>query len=163
MSALTNAEVLSLVPQQRPMRFIENILEVDEEHILGTYTWENEDCTGYAPDNKTVPPFKLIEMAAQVGSVAWCIYHMALKMTPDEIKQLVGFFTQIEKGEFREVVRAGDKIACMATFGQEGYFRGNKLVSHVEIQFDGGPRDGQEIFSGEISGMWVPKNSEMLR
>ncbi len=163
MSVLTNAEVLSLVPQQRPMRFIESILEMDEEHILGTYTWKSEDCAGYAPDGKTVPSFKLIEMAAQVGSVAWCIYHMALKMAPEEINQLVGFFTQIEKGAFRKVVCAGDKVACMATFGAEGYFRGSKLVSHAEIQFDGGPKDGEEIFSGEISGMWVPKNSEKLR
>ncbi len=163
MSVLTKAEVLSLVPQQRPMRFIEDILEMDEEHILGTYTWKSEDCAGYAPDNKTAPPFKLIEMAAQIGSVAWCIYHMTLDITPDELKHLVGFFTQIENGEFREVVRAGDKVACMATFGPEGYFRSNKLVSHVELQFDGGPRDGQEIFSGTIAGLWVPRDSEMLR
>jgi len=159
MSVLTPEEVLALVPQQTPMRFIEEILEIDEDHILGAYTWKAADCAGYAADDKTVPPFKMIEMAAQVGSVAWCIYHMTLKMAPEEIKQLVGFFTQIEKGEFKAVVRAGDKVACMATFDNEGYFRGNKLVSHVEMQFDGGPRDGEEIFSGEIAGMWVPRTS----
>ena len=101
MTALTKEEVLSLVPQQRPMRFISKIIEMDEEHILGNYAWTAEDCKGYAPGGKIVPPFKLIEMAAQIGSVAWCIYHMTLEQTPEEIKQLVGFFTQIEKGEFK--------------------------------------------------------------
>ena len=158
MTILSPSEVLSLIPQQSPMRFIEKIMELDAEHILGTYTWTLSDCKGYMPGGKVVPPFKLIEMAAQVGTVAWCIYHMALKMAPEEIRQLVGYFTQIEKGEFKEVVHEGDKVACMATFG-EGYFRGNKVVAHVEIQFDGGPKDGREIFSGEISGLWVPKTA----
>lgn len=160
---MTPAEVLALVPQQPPMRFIERILELDEEHILAQYTWKEEDCLGHFPGNPVVPGVKLIEMAAQVGNVAWGIYHMALKNSPAEIGQLVGFFTEIESGVFKKMVRPGDKVAALAEFGKDGYFRGNKLVSRVEIQFDGGPKDGQEIFSGKTSGMWVPKNSGALK
>ena len=161
MSILTAAQVLALVPQQRPMRFIDEIVSVDSDHIVGNYTWKAEDCAGYFP-NDTVPPFKMIEMAAQIGSVAWCIYHMTLKMTPEEIALLVGFFTQVDGVEFFETVRVGDKVACLASFEPEGYFRDGKLVSCVEFQFDGGPKDGKTIMTGLVGGMWVPKSSPTL-
>ena len=160
---LSPDEVLALVPQQPPMRFIDAILELDDEHILACYTWKEEDCLGHFPGNPVVPGVKLIEMAAQVGNVAWGIYHMAAKTSPEELKRLVGFFTEIERGAFKKMVRPGEKVAALATFGDDGYFRGNKLVSHVEIQFDGGPKDGEEIFSGRTCGLWVPKESEALK
>ena len=159
MTALTSAQVLALVPQQRPMRFIDEILEMDEEHIIGSYTWKPEDCAGCSPDGSVVPPFKLIEMSAQVGSVAWCIYQMSLRLSVEEIDQLVGYFTQIEGGVFAHPVRAGETVACQASFGDEGYFRTTKILSRVEIQIAGGPRDGLEVFSGLISGVWLPKNA----
>lgn len=157
MSEMTPAQVLARVPQQRPMRFIDALLEVDEEHILGGYTWNEEDARGYSPEGKIVPPFKLVEMAAQVGSVAWCIWLMSREISVEEIAQLVGFFTEIREAKFFLPVRAGDRILCQATFDEDGYFRKNKILTRVEMQFDGGPHDGQTVFTGMISGMWVPK------
>ncbi|MBI5629689.1 MAG: beta-hydroxyacyl-ACP dehydratase [Elusimicrobia bacterium] len=163
MNDLTPAEVLALVPQQRPMRFIDEILELDQEHILAVYTWKDEDCAGHFPGNPVVPGVKLIEMSAQVGNVAWGIYHMALKTSPEEIGLMVGFFTEIERGVFKKMVRPGDKVAAYAHFGPDGYFRGNKMASRVEIQFSGGPKDGEEIFSARTSGLWVPRDSPALK
>lgn len=159
MSDLTRDEVLARVPQQRPMRFIDEIVEMDAEHIITSYTWKDEDCDGHFPGNPVVPGVKLIEMAAQTGNVAWGIYHMAAQVSPEELKHLIGFFTQIEKGTFKKSVKPGDKVACQASFGSEGYFRKNKIVAEVEIQFDGGPHDGETIFTGITSGLWVPKDS----
>ena len=105
MSVLTPAQVLAMVPQQRPMRFVEELLEIDEEHILGAYRWTAEDCLGYRPDGRLAPPFKLIEMAAQIGSVAWCIWLMSRELPLDEIRQLVGFFTELRGGEFQLLYR----------------------------------------------------------
>lgn len=157
MTVLTADQVLSLVPQQKPMRFIDKILELDEDHILGRYTWTAQDCAGFLPGSKVVPGFKLVEMAAQIGNVSWCIYHMAMTTAPAQFARLVGFLTEVRRGVCTGVVHPGDTVACLATFDDEGYFRGNKLVSRVEMQIEGGPRDGQEVFSGLISGMWVPR------
>ena len=163
MTTLTPAEVLAMVPQQRPMRFIDELLEIDDEHILGAYTWNAEDCLGYRADGKLVPPFKLIEMAAQIGSVAWCIYRMAQEISVEELRLLVGLFTGIRSGEFVRPVHDGDRIICQATLDDEGYFRKNSILTRVEMQFDGGPKDGQTVFTGMISGMWIPKDAENSR
>ncbi len=157
MSLLTAGEILSVVPQRRPMRFIDDILEVDEEHILGTYTWQPEDCARYSSSGRVAPPFKLIEMAAQIGSVAWCIYHMALDSSIEEVRQLLGVLTQVERFEFKKDVYVGEKLACLGRFHREGYFRGNKIVSEVAVSVSGGVRHGEEILSGMVSGMWIPR------
>jgi 3-hydroxymyristoyl/3-hydroxydecanoyl-(acyl carrier protein) dehydratase len=159
MSSLTPDQILALIPQQRPMRFVDTLLEIDAEHILGGYTWNAEDCRGHRADGKLVPPFKLIEMAAQIGSVAWCIWLMSQELPLAEIQQLVGFFTEIRDGKFLNPVHAGDRVLCQATFDDDGYFRGNKILTRVEMQFDGGPKDGETVFVGMISGMWVPKTA----
>ncbi len=157
MGLLTAGEILSMVPQQRPMRFIDDILEVDEEHILGAYTWIPEDCSGYDSGGRLAPPFKLIEMAAQVGSVAWCIYHMALSAPVNEIRGLLGVLAQVDRFQIKNPVYAGERTLCLGRFFEEGYFRGRKIVSEVVMKLSGGPRDGEEILSGVVSGMWVPR------
>lgn len=157
MTALSCKEVLALLPQQSPMRFVDSILELDFEHIVGSYLWKREDCEHYTPGRDAVPPFKLVEMAAQVGTTAWCIYHMAKERTAEEVKHLVGVFTQIERFSLAEVVRPGDTVVCEAVFGEEGYFRGNKIVSEVRACFRGGERDGRLAFSGLLSGLFIPK------
>lgn len=156
MSVLTPEQVLALVPQRRPFRFVDRILELDDEHIVGRYAWTEEDCRGAAPPG-VVPGSSLLEMSAQVGNVAWCIFHMARSLSPEELGLLVGVLTEVRTWTLLRPVRAGETVACLAEFGAEGYFRSGKLVAEVRGQVLGGPRDGAEVFTGILAGMWVPR------
>jgi len=54
---LTPQEVLDLIPQQEPFRFVDEILEVDEDHIVAKYRFrpEADFYRGHFPGNPITP------------------------------------------------------------------------------------------------------------
>jgi 3-hydroxyacyl-[acyl-carrier-protein] dehydratase len=156
---LSPAAVLALVPHRPPIRFLSEILELDAERIRASYTWTEEDCEGHFREFKVVPGVKIIEFAAQAGCVAWGIYHLSRTVPADEIRHYIGLFTRVEDGALMRVVRPGCRVEAEATFGESGFFRGNKIVSEVTVRFSGGPDDGDEVFRGRLHGVWVPRAS----
>ena len=94
--ALSPAEILARVPQQEPFRFIDEITELDDEHIVARYRFR-EDADfyrGHFPGNPITPGVILVETMAQAGVVALGLYLCALERSPEEILEVLEALVQ---------------------------------------------------------------------
>ena len=150
-TALSPEEVLALVPQQDPFRFIEEIHELDADHIVASYRFpEDADFyRGHFPGNPITPGVILVETMAQAGVVALGLYLCALERSPEELEKLVTVFTDASV-DFTGTVRPGERVTTTAT---KTFFRRLKLRSEVEMKLD----DGTVVCAGTLSGMGIPQ------
>ena len=149
--ALSPAEVLARVPQQEPFRFIDEITELDDEHIVASYRFR-EDADfyrGHFPGNPITPGVILVETMALAGVVALGLYLCALERSPEELEKLITVFTDANV-EFSGTVSPGERVT---TVGRKTFFRRLKLRSEVEMKLD----DGTVVCSGVLSGMGIPR------
>ena len=148
---LSLAETLALLPQQEPFRFIDEILEIDADHIVATYTWrpEADFYRGHFPGNPVTPGVLLIECMAQAGVVAQGIWIVTRDGGPEAAEKLVTVFTDADV-EFSGIVPPGAKVRVE---GHKEFFRRNKLRARVEMSLE----DGKVVASGTLSGMGVPR------
>ena len=150
--AFTKEEILALVPQQPPFRFIDEIIDLDDEGIVATYTFkENESFyEGHFPGNPITPGVILLETMAQTGVVAYGLYLASKSMSLEEIQKTLTVFTDAEV-EFTGMVRPGDKVIIKA---QKLFFRRLKLKAQAEIRLE----NGEVVCSGTIAGIGVKSN-----
>jgi len=139
------------VPQQEPFRFIDEITELDEEHIVASYRFrpDADFYRGHFPGNPITPGVILTETMAQAGVVAFGIYLYALETSLEEVNKMLTIFTDANV-DFTGSVKPGDRVT---TTGRVKFFRRKKLRATVEMKLD----DGTVVCSGELSGMGVPR------
>jgi len=146
---LRGAEVLELLPQQEPFRFVDEILEVDAEHIVSRYTFRPgaDFYRGHFPGNPITPGVLLIEAMAQTGVVALGIYLVGSERGRDEVRRVLTVFTDVT-AEFSGVVRPGDTVTISA---RKVFFRRMKLRSEVEMR----AADGTLVATATLAGMGI--------
>lgn len=150
---LAGAGILELLPQQAPFRFVDEILEVDDEHIVAKYTFrpDADFYRGHFPGNPITPGVLLIESMAQTGVVALGIYLVARQRGVDEVKRVLTVFTDVT-AEFSGVVRPGDTVTISA---RKVFFRRMKLRAEVEMR----KADGSLVATATVAGIGIEASS----
>jgi 3-hydroxyacyl-[acyl-carrier-protein] dehydratase len=147
-------EVLRLVPQQKPFRFIDEIISLDDERIVGAYQFREDEYfyRGHFPGNPITPGVILIETMAQVGVVAFGIYLLSRKrnMRPAQIDMPLSLFSVADGVEFKQIVAPGQRVIIEA---KKVYFRNNIIKANVFMERE----NGEIVCFGNLSGVGVNK------
>lgn len=144
-------QVLDLIPQQQPFRFIDDILDADEKNITATYQFRKDEFfyKGHFPSNPITPGVILIETMAQTGVVAMGIYQLLRQgLTVAELKQMTTLFSFADEIEFTGIVYPGEQVIIA---GEIIYLRKGNLKTRTRIERE----NGETVCSGVLTGTGV--------
>ena len=143
------AAILAAIPQQEPFRFISEIIELGDEHIVAAHRFAAgaDFYRGHFPGHPITPGVLLVEAMAQAGVVALGLYLLAKESSLDEARRMISVFTDANV-EFAGVVRPGERVVIR---GRKVFFRRRKLRAETTMHLE----DGTLVCSGTLSGMGI--------
>lgn len=139
-------KILSLLPQQPPFRFVDEIISVDEETIVGKYTFRKDEFfyEGHFKGNHVTPGVILIECMAQIALACHSTLFL-LKNDPEVRNKYTQFFSE-SNVQFLKPVYPGETVTVS---GKKAYFRHGKMKSIVKMTDE----FNKLISKAELSGL----------
>jgi 3-hydroxyacyl-[acyl-carrier-protein] dehydratase len=148
----TMDRILKAVPQQPPFRFVDEIIELDENRVVGAYRFREDEYfyKGHFPDRPITPGVILVEAMAQTGVVVYGLYLTMIQnnISLEEAKLLTTLFTFIEEVEFNGIVSPGERVLIQ---GEKVYFRKGNLKTRVKMERE----NGEPVCFGILAGTGV--------
>ncbi|OXB11203.1 hydroxymyristoyl-ACP dehydratase [Flavobacterium plurextorum] len=139
--------IIAQLPYSKPFLFVDELLQVDENSVIGTYTFK-EDLDfykGHFKDNPVTPGVILTETMAQIGMVCLGIYLLGDNFNKDTVIA----FTSADM-QFLKPVYPNEKVTVTS---QKTFFRFGKLKCDVVMTNEA----GQEVCKGVLAGMITNK------
>lgn len=125
---MNTKEIIALLPYTEPFLFVDEIAEVTEQTIKGSYTFKEESYfyKGHFKDHPVTPGVILTECMAQIGLVCLGIYLLKDKTSLDTMQVA---FTSADVS-FLKPVYPNEKVTVVS---EVNYFRFNKLKCDVKL------------------------------
>ena len=141
-------EIIRDLPYGEDFLFVDEILDIDENGVRGTYTFKKnlQFYNSHFKDRPVTPAVMLTETMAQIGLVCLGIFlakesfkegKISLAMTSNQL-------------EFMKPVYPGEKIWVTS---HKIFFRFNKLSCQVKMENS----NGEIVSKGNIAGMLITK------
>lgn len=142
---MTSEKIITLLPYQDPFLFVDEITDVSENGITGSYTFKKNEFyyRGHFKDNPVTPGVILTEVMAQIGVVSLGIYLLKNEISINNQPKIALTSNKID---FFLPVYPEEKVIVIS---EKEYFRFNKLKCNVKMLNN----NGNLICRGYISGM----------
>lgn len=142
---MTTEQIILLLPYKYPFLFVDEILSIDENSVVGTYTYPSSlpFYEGHFKDNPITPGVILTETMAQIGVVCLGIY---IQNSEQDVQSDIQIAMTSNTMDYFIPVLPSEKITVKST---KEYFRFNKLKCKVEMY----NKKDQLVCRGTISGM----------
>lgn len=138
-------DILSKLPYSIPFLFVDELLQINENGVEGTYTFNGnlDFYKGHFKENPVTPGVILTEVMAQIGLVCLGIYLLNYEFNKNTVIALTS--TEIE---FLKPVFPNEKVTVIS---EKIYFRFGKLKCKVKMM----NQNDEEVCCGVIAGMIV--------